>query len=60
MMAAGKQGNNGVVPESYTCEVKSPVRHLAGSLLKQNKTKKPSGRAPGRSELWLNSGLGTL
>ena len=57
MMAAGKQENNGVVPGSYTCEVKSPVRHLAGSLLKQNK--KPSGRAPGRSELWLNSGPGT-
>lgn len=41
MMAAGKQGNNGVVPGSYTCEVKSPVRHLAGSLLKQNKIKNP-------------------
>lgn len=41
MMAAGKQENNGVVPGSYICKVKSPVRHLAGSLLKQNKTKNP-------------------
>lgn len=49
MMAAGKQGNNGVVPGSYTCEVKSPVRHLAGSLLKQNKIKTPVGVLEGQN-----------
>ena len=63
MMASGKQGNNGVVPESYTCEVKSPVRHLAGSLLKQNKTKQKTlryiGKYPDAGKDWGQEEKGT-